>query len=173
MAIIGAEYGDIFNYIESYKLNGIMNAANAKGPMGAGIAGAIKRAGGIEIQKDAFRVCQLNDISAGEAYSTISGKLEERGIREIIHAVTMKEPGGITSLDIIERAFNHALQLAMEHRINIIGCTSLGTGVGGLDPIEVANRMVPLAEKYFILVLFVDFNKQFLEEVERLIELKP
>jgi O-acetyl-ADP-ribose deacetylase (regulator of RNase III) len=55
--------GSIFNFIENQKLDGIMNAANGIGVMGAGIAGAIKNAGGYEIQADAFHVCKKLDLN--------------------------------------------------------------------------------------------------------------
>jgi len=157
--------GNLLEEIENLQLDGIMNAANGKGPMGRGIAGAIKEYGGKVIQTDAYRICKELDPQPGQTYSTISGKLKERGIQRIIHAVTMKQPGGITSYEICKNAFISALKLAKEEGIKRLGCTALGTGVGGLDPCEIAKVMKPIAEKSEIEVIFCDFDKIFIDQL--------
>jgi len=157
------QVGDIISLIDILKLDGLMNAANGKGPMGFGIAGAIKRAGGDEIQSDAFEVCFESDPQPGQAYSTISGRLKDKGIKRIIHAVTMKSPAGHTSLDIIGAAFKSALALAKKEGITKLGCTALGTGVGGLNPIDVANIMSSIAKSGIVDVAFVDHDQRFID----------
>jgi O-acetyl-ADP-ribose deacetylase len=165
--------GSIFDYIESEGLDTIMNAANGIGPMGAGIAGAIRKAGGVEIQTDAFRVCKEQDPQPGQAYLTIPGKLEEQGIMKIVHAVTMKQPGGPTSLEIVKHAFKSALGLAYKDGTLKIGCTALGTGIGGLNVKEVAKAMIDIAKEFLktiddnMNIIFIDFNKDFIDEIKK------
>ncbi len=166
MAII-AMTGNLLESAEDFQLDGIMNAANGKGPMGKGIAGAIKRAGGDSIQIDAYVVCKRQDPQEGEAYSTIAGILEEKGIKRIIHAVTMKQPAGRTSVEICGKAFESALKLAEKEGITKLGCTALGTGVGGLDAREIARVMVPHAIESKVDVLFMDFDDDFIDEVKK------
>ena len=164
--MITAKVGNLLKSITLENLDSIINAANGIGPMGAGIAGAIRKYGGKEIQNDAFRVCNELDPMEGDAYSTISGKLKNIGVKRIIHAVTMKQPGGDTSLDICKNAFNNALKLAKSLEIKKIGCTALGTGIGGLDPIEVAKVMVNVAKQYNdIDIIFIDFNDSFINTI--------
>jgi len=163
--MVTKQVGDIINLIDILKLDGLMNAANGKGPMGFGIAGAIKHAGGTEIQSDAFEVCFKLDPQPGQAYSTISGTLKDKGIKRIIHAVTMKSPAGYTSLDIIEAAFKSALILAKQEGITKLGCTALGTGVGRLSPIDVGIIMSRVAKSGIvdIDVAFVDRDQRFID----------
>lgn len=152
--------GNIIELIDELKLDSLQNAANGIGkPMGRGIARSIRDAGGIEIQDDAFNVCNTLNPQAGDAYKTISGKLEKSGIKCIIHAVTMKYPGGPTSYEIVEKAFKSALDLAFKAGITRLGCTSLGTGVGGLDGAKVAEIMYPIALKSPVEVVFVDIKR--------------
>lgn len=163
--MIKAKIGNLLESIESEKLDGIMNAANGIGPMGKGIAGAIRKYGGVQIQDDAFNVCKEKNPQPGESYSTIPGQLK---VKRIIHAVTMKKPGGPTSYDIISNAFKAALKQAKEEGITKIGCTALGTASGGLDPIIVAKKMVPIAwNNEDINVLFMDIDKTFINEVQK------
>lgn len=158
--------GNIISLIEELKLDGIQNGANGRGPMGAGIAGAIKRAGGYEIQADAFHVCKQLDPQPGQAYSTISGRLKNRGIKRIIHAITMKNPGSPSSYEIIEKAFPASIQLAQTEGIQKFGCTGLGTGIGALDPVKVAKIMSKIAKQFTgIDIVFVDLDKDFIDNI--------
>jgi O-acetyl-ADP-ribose deacetylase len=164
-----AVVGNLLENIKTYNLDGVMNAANGIGPMGRGIAGAIKRTGGQMIQDDAFRVCRLLDPKAGEAYSTISGKLLDQGVKRIIHAVSMKSPAGLTSYSIIRSAFENAIALADKEKIKILGCTALGTGVGELNPVIVADEMYSVAKSATIQIVFIDFDEEFISRINYLI----
>jgi O-acetyl-ADP-ribose deacetylase (regulator of RNase III) len=175
--IIDAVLGDLFDYIEEYKIDGIMNAANGIGMMGRGIAGAIKKQGGDIIQTEAFKVCKNLNPQAGQAYVTSSGKLADRGIKKIIHAVTMKEPGGATSIDIIKKAFRNAIGLAIKEDISVLACTALGTGVGQLDYEEVASAMFLALKELPIFtpihMFLVDYNNKFIDRINELNEDYP
>lgn len=167
------EQGNLLEFIEKYSLDGIQNASNGIGPMGRGIAGAIRQYGGKEIQDDAFKVCKLQDPQPGQAYSTISGKLKDQGVNRIIHACTMKQPGGPTSYVIVGSAFKTALLLAKKEGITRLGCTALGTGVGGLDSENVAELMFEIAndiEDENIDIVFIDINEVFINKLKELYE---
>lgn len=172
--MITKRVGNLLDLIEELKLDAIQSAANGVGPMGRGIAGAIRKAGGDEIQKDAFLVCGLQNPQPGQAYITIPGKLGAQGIKHIVHAVTMKQPGGPTSLEAIGMAFRSALLLAATNGVKRMGCTALGTGVGGLDSKKVARVMMNVAMGTYrdtpnlmdgFDVVFVDINKTFIDNV--------
>jgi O-acetyl-ADP-ribose deacetylase (regulator of RNase III) len=168
---MNAYVGNLLNMIEELQLDGLMNAANGTGPMGRGIAGAIRKAGGDEIMHDAFAVCAKLDPKQGQAYSTISGSLKKRGIKRIIHAITMKNPNDPTTLQVARDAFESALRLARIEGITRLGCTALGTGVGGLDPEGVAMAMESVLDNWQghleIEVYFVDFNEIFIRTLNR------
>lgn len=164
--MVYCQKGNLLELIDELKLDGLINAANGIGPMGRGIAGAIRKYGGDEIQIDAFSVCNKLNPQAGDAYSTIPGSLK---VKRIIHAVTMKMPGGFTSYSICNKAFRSALNLAKKEGITKIGCTALGTGVGGLDSTKIAEVMFSCIDENDIDIVFVDFDEKFIEKIESLI----
>jgi len=160
--------GNLLEEIENQGLDAIQNAANCIGPMGAGIAGAIKRYGSSIIQSDAFKVCNATHPKPGQAYSTVSGLLKERGIKRVIHAATMAQPGGITSLEIVSNAFKSSIELAKREQITYLGCTALGTGIGGLDSKEVGKIMFKIAlEEPILKIAFIDFNEDFIDQLKQ------
>jgi O-acetyl-ADP-ribose deacetylase (regulator of RNase III) len=102
--------------------------------MGGGVAGAIKRAGGAEIEREA--VAQ-GPVEAGEAVVTGAGRLP---CRYVIHAATMGQ-GLETSADLIRRATHSSLRRAEELKIGTLAFPALGTGVGGF-PVDHAARLM-------------------------------
>jgi O-acetyl-ADP-ribose deacetylase (regulator of RNase III) len=164
---------DVFDIIETYNIDALVNAANGTGPMGRGIAGAIKHHGGIEIQSEAIKACNNLDPQPGSTYVTSSGKLQNRGIKKIIHAVVMKLPGGYTDYNIVRKAFFQTLYTATNENVNVLGCTAFGTGVGCLNPIEVAKIMYNVAFEYeskIEKIIFADFNEEFISTLKGLIK---
>jgi O-acetyl-ADP-ribose deacetylase (regulator of RNase III) len=131
--LIRAIIGDITKLTD---VEDICNAANGTGPMGAGVAGAIARAGGQEIVVDAFRVCKEKDPKVGQVYVTIAGTLP---YKSIIHLVTMKKPGGATSYDIVRSCLQSLVKHCREHGITKVALPALGTGIGGLSVYRVAS----------------------------------
>jgi O-acetyl-ADP-ribose deacetylase (regulator of RNase III) len=114
----------------------ICNAANGVGPMGSGIAGAIRRAGGVSIQDAAFLMCSKADYQPGDTYFTHAGTLP---YKKVIHLVTMKNPGGTTSYEIVEQCLRSLIQICDILDIKKIALPALGTGVGMLDRKKVAT----------------------------------
>jgi len=167
--------GNIFSIITEENINFLMNAANGIGPMGAGIAGAIRKHGGEEIQREAIQVCMRHSPDPGDAYRTSSGVLKKQGVEYIIHAVTMKNPGGDTSYQVVEKAFRSAIQLVESisdcFSIDnpIMACTALGTGVGRLDSEKVAEIMYKVAkETKKVNIVFSDMNILFINKLKEL-----
>ena len=118
--------------VTKLEVDAIANAANTGLMHGGGVAGAISRAGGPEIQRESD---ERAPIELGAAIETTAGELPARWV---IHAATM-ELGGPTSAEIIEQATRSTLAKA-----EALGCRSLalvafGTGVGGF-PLEEAAR---------------------------------
>src|SRR5262245_848228 len=83
--------------ITALEVDAIANAANTRLLHGGGVAGAISRAGGPEVQAES---ADRAPIDLGEAVETTAGAMPARWV---IHAATM-ELGGPTSADIIRRA---------------------------------------------------------------------
>lgn len=114
----------------------IVNAANSLGLMGGGVAGAIKRAAGAEVEREAVKDAP---IRVGRAVLTSGGKTKFRGI---IHAPTMPEPGTHSSIQNVSLATKAALTLADDKGFESVAIPGLGTGVGGVAPADAARAMV-------------------------------
>ncbi len=119
--------------ITSLEIDAIANAANTRLLHGGGVAGAISRSGGPEIQRQSD---ELAPIGLGEAVSTSGGSLP---CRWVIHAATM-ELGGPTSEDIIRRATASTLRVAAQLGARSLALVAFGTGVGGF-PLARAARI--------------------------------
>jgi O-acetyl-ADP-ribose deacetylase (regulator of RNase III) len=127
--------------ITGLAVDAIANAANDHLWMGAGVAGAIKRVGGEEIEREAVA---KGPVSVGSAVATGAGRL---GACYVIHGAVMGQDLR-TSADLVERTTRSCLELA-----DSLGCTSLalpafGTGVGGFPLDECARIMVDSARGY-------------------------
>ena len=113
----------------------IVNAANNHFWMGAGVAGAIKRRGGEEIEREAMA---RGPVAAGECVLTSGGRL---AARYVIHAAVMGQDLQ-TSSELIDRATRNALALAETHRIESMAFPAFGTGVGGFPVADCARIML-------------------------------
>src|SRR5437588_6462021 len=83
--------------ITALEVDAIANAANTRLMHGGGVAGAISRAGGPEVQRESD---QRSPIGLGEAVETTGGEMP---CRWVIHAATI-QLGGPTSAEIIRTA---------------------------------------------------------------------
>jgi O-acetyl-ADP-ribose deacetylase (regulator of RNase III) len=119
------------------QVEAIVNAANNELWMGGGVAGAIKRVGGAEIEREAMA---QGPIEPGTAVATWAGALS-RPIRWVIHAATMPADTLQTDEVLIRSATRHALKKADEVGAASVGLPALGTGVGGF-PVERAARVM-------------------------------
>jgi O-acetyl-ADP-ribose deacetylase len=118
--------------ITTLEVDAIANAANTRLLHGGGVAGAIARAGGPEIQDESDRRAP---VGLGEAVETSAGTLPARWV---IHAATM-ELGGPTSADIIRRATAATLARADELGARSLALVAFGTGVGRFSLDEAAQ----------------------------------
>jgi O-acetyl-ADP-ribose deacetylase (regulator of RNase III) len=119
--------------ITKLEVDAIANAANTELRHGGGVAGAISRAGGPEVQAESDRAAP---IGLGEAIETTAGEMPSRWV---IHAATM-ELGGPTSAEIIRKATASTLAKADELGARSLALVAFGTGVGGF-PLEEAARI--------------------------------
>jgi len=120
--------------IAAQDTDAIVNAANNALWMGAGVAGAIKARGGVEIEREAMA---QGPVEPGACVVTSAGRL---AARHVIHAAVMGQDL-VTSPVAIKRATLHALRLADERQLHAIAFPALGTGVGGF-PIDGCARIM-------------------------------
>jgi O-acetyl-ADP-ribose deacetylase (regulator of RNase III) len=122
-------------------VDAIANAANTELKHGGGVAAAISRAGGAELQRESD---ERAPIGLGEAVETTAGDMPSR---YVIHAATM-ELGGPTSGDIIERATRSTVRRADELGCKSLALVAFGTGVGGFPVDDAARLMVGAARSH-------------------------
>jgi O-acetyl-ADP-ribose deacetylase (regulator of RNase III) len=127
--------------ITKLEVDAIANAANTALQHGGGVAGAISRAGGPDVQRESD---ERAPIGLGEAVATSAGDMPSRWV---IHAATM-ELGGPTSAEIIRRATASTLRIADELGAKSLGLVAFGTGVGGFRIDEAARIEVEEVERH-------------------------
>jgi len=121
--------------ISEIATDAIVNAANDHLWMGSGVAGALKRKGGKEIEEEAVK---KGPIKVGEAVETAAGRLAARWV---IHAAAMGQDLRPTSRSIAD-ATENSLTLADKLGATSIAFPALGTGVGGFSIKECARLML-------------------------------
>lgn len=121
--------------ITTFHGDAIVNAANNHLWMGAGVAGAIKRKGGTEIEREAV---SKGPIDVGAAVITGAGNLP---VRYIIHAAVMGQ-NLRTDAETIYISTVSALKIASSNNVRSIALPALGTGVGGMPYSVAADAML-------------------------------
>jgi len=131
MAELALWNGDICDL----EVDAIVNPANVTLWMSTGVAGAIKRRGGDEIE---FAAVRQAPVELGDAVVTSGGSLAARWV---IHAVSLDQHRR-TSAETIDRAVRSAIRRAGELDIETMAIPALGTGVGGFPLAEAARITV-------------------------------
>jgi O-acetyl-ADP-ribose deacetylase (regulator of RNase III) len=119
----------------------IVNAANNDLILGGGVAGAIRRKGGDEIQRECT---EIGTIPVGYAAITTGGKLKARFV---IHAASM-QLGGRTTAEALRSSTAHCLRIANERKLRTIAFPAVGTGIAGFPLEECAKIMVREAAQH-------------------------
>ena len=146
---MGLELEVVDGDITQLGVDAIANAANDRLWMGAGVAGAIKRAGGEEIEREAVG---RGPIPVGDAIATGAGRLKAR---YVIHGAVMGQDLR-TDEELIARTTIRCLEVADELGVRSLALPAFGTGVGGFPVGDCARIMVGAAR---------DFPAQNLERV--------
>ncbi|HJQ51328.1 MAG TPA: macro domain-containing protein [Gaiellaceae bacterium] len=120
--------------IAAVEADAVANAANDRLWMGAGVAGALKRAGGDEIEREAMT---LGPIPLGSAVATTAGSLPARWV---IHGAVMGQ-NLRTDGDLVGRTTHSCLELADELGCRSLALPAFGTGVGGFALEDCARIM--------------------------------
>ena len=120
-------------------VDAIVNAANEGLAHGGGVAGAIVRAGGREIQRESDAwVRQHGRVPTGRAAITSAGRLP---CRYVIHAVGPVWRGRGDEDQLLALAVSSALALAAEHGLRSVSLPGISTGIFGF-PKERGARVI-------------------------------
>jgi O-acetyl-ADP-ribose deacetylase (regulator of RNase III) len=139
--------------LTAQRVDAIVNAANEALAPGAGVCGAIRRAGGDAIFQECAR---LGGCATGDAKATGAGRLPAR---YVIHAVGPVWSGGESGeAELLASAHRRALEVAAELGSRTIAFPALSTGIYGYPPELAAPVAVGAArelEKRFDEIRFV------------------
>jgi O-acetyl-ADP-ribose deacetylase (regulator of RNase III) len=127
--------------VTALDVDAVANAANTELRHGGGVAAAIARAAGPELERESR---ERAPIGLGDAVATTAGDMPARWV---IHAATM-ELGGPTSAEIVERATEATLARAEELGARSLALVAFGTGVGGFPLEEAARIMVGAVRRH-------------------------
>lgn len=127
--------------IATVEADAIANAANNHLWMGSGVAGALKRAGGEEIEREAVA---RGPIPVGTAVATTAGRLDAR---YVIHGAVMGQDL-TTDAGLVRRTTRACLALADQLGCESLALPAFGTGVGGFPLAECARLMVSEARAF-------------------------
>ena len=148
-------------------IDAVVNAANARLKPGGGVAGAIHRAAGPELEKECRKFAP---IKPGAAVITRGYNLPNR---YVIHCLGPVYGVDRPEAELLSRCYQNALRLAEEHRIESIVFPALATGYFGYpiaEATEVALRTVIRTVpqlKSIRLIRFVLYSKNDLEVYEQ------
>src|SRR6476659_6769302 len=127
--------------IAEVEADAIANAANDHLWMGAGVAGALKRAGGAEIEHEAMA---QGPIELGTAVATAAVRLHAR---YVVHGAVMGQDLR-TNAELVRRTTRYCLDVADELGCRSLALPAFGTGVGGFPLDEGARIMVGEAQAF-------------------------
>ncbi len=128
--------------VTKLEVDAVANAANTRLLHGGGVAGAIARTGGPELERESR---ERAPIELGTAVATTAGNMPSRWV---IHAATMVNPAGTSSAAVIEQATRSTLSVAEELGARSLALVAFGTGVGGFPLDECARIMVDVARSH-------------------------
>lgn len=101
----------------------VIYPANSRGVMGTGPISAVRSSAGLDVEREAM---SFAPIETGTAIVTSSGRLAERGIEGIIHAVVTEQLGQRIERSTMRRAIENALRLADERRYRAVAMPLMG-----------------------------------------------
>jgi len=151
--------------ITDLETDAIVNAANQELILGAGVAGAIRRKGGPQIQAECDRI---GGTFVGGAVMTTGGRLKARSV---IHAVGPRMGEGNED-ESLRNATLNSLKLADAKGVKTLAFPAISTGVFGFPVNRCAAVMLTATCEYLRettqleKVIFCLFDKQTLSQFE-------
>ncbi len=134
--------------ITKAEVDAIVNAANSQLIGGGGVDGAIRRAGGDEIEQACAAIRKREGgCPTGKAVITTGGNLSAK---YVIHtAGPVWEGGNSGEAELLASCYQSSLQLAVQNSIHSIAFPSISTGIYGY-PTEKAAVAALTAVKEFV-----------------------
>lgn len=129
--------------ITDMKVDAVVNAANAQLILGGGVAGAIRRRGGPQIQQECNTI---GGTFVGGAVITTGGNLKAK---HVIHAVGPRMGEGSEDLKLKNATLN-SLKLMDQHGLKSIAFPAISTGIFGFPIDRCAKIMIDTVKEYLM-----------------------
>ncbi len=132
-------------------VDAVVSPANSFGHMDGGIDRAYRNFFGLTVEvrlKELIEREYAGELPVGEAVAIPTGHPR---ITRMIAAPTMRVPQNIRGTDNVRWAMTAALRVARmvgSPPIERLGCPSMGTGVGRMDPFEAVEQMLTAWEEF-------------------------
>jgi O-acetyl-ADP-ribose deacetylase (regulator of RNase III) len=127
--------------ITEMQTDAIVNAANAQLVLGGGVAGAIRKKGGPEIQEECNKI---GGTFVGGAVITTGGNLKAK---HVIHAVGPRMGEGNED-EKLKNATLNSLKVADENHLKSISFPAISTGIFGFPTKRCADIMLKTTINY-------------------------
>ena len=118
----------------------VVNAANSSLMGGAGVDGAIHRAGGAQILeacREIRRTLYPEGLPTGEAVITTAGLLPARFVIHTVGPIWGQHAG--REAELLANCYRNSLALAAEHKLDSIAFPAISTGAYGYPQAEAAQ----------------------------------
>jgi len=150
--------------ITEFDGDAIVNAANTQLILGAGVAGAIRKKGGLSIQEECNKI---GSIQLGEAAITKGGLLKAKFV---IHGASMNLGGRTTEISL-RNTIKNCLMRGVSSNVESIAFPAIGTGIAGFPLDRCADIMLKefkkflQSEKHFFksITLFLFSEKDYIK----------
>jgi O-acetyl-ADP-ribose deacetylase len=136
--------------ITKQDVDAIVNAANSSLMGGAGVDGAIHRAGGpaiIEACREIRRTSYPHGLPTGEAVITTAGELPARHVIHTVGPIYGQHRG--QEAELLAACYQNCLSLAAQNSLTSIAFPAISTGAYGY-PLDEASRVSSTAIKRFL-----------------------
>lgn len=162
--------------ITKTKVDAIVNAANSSLMGGGGVDGAIHRAGGPAILEECRQiVARQGRCATGQAVITTAGNLPAR---YVIHTVGPVWNGGQNrEEELLQKAYENSLKLAVENKVETIAFPNISTGVYSFPKDKAARIAVETVTTFLTSddqvkkVYFVCFDQENFQLYQQLLSL--
>lgn len=114
-------------------------AVNARGVLASGFGGAIRLAGGGEIERE---LRGQGPLLIGEAYATGPGTLAGKGVVRVVFGIATSEPGLAPRRDIAGSALTAGLELIDREGLRTLTLPEVAVRVGGIELVDAAAIVI-------------------------------
>jgi O-acetyl-ADP-ribose deacetylase len=134
-AVVIAVVGDL----TAQDVDAVVNAANEQLRHGGGVAAALARAGGRQVQKESSAWVRANgEVGPGRAAVTTAGRMPARWI---VHVVGPRHRQGQDNEGLLRQAVHAALDAGRDAGATSIALPAISAGIFGYPPAE-ASRVI-------------------------------